>query len=568
MIDFGVMFPDATMPGVDSILPDTAWLAGRADDVAGLIITHAHEDHVGGVARFVSEIGAPVFGSPLTIAICEHKLTEARLRRSADLHVLADGERRRIGPFDVEVLPITHSVPQSLCVVVHTPQGVLVHTGDFKLDKAPVDGRLTDLGRLAGLADGPGVRLLMADSTNADGPGSSASETEIGETFRRLFPTYAGRRLLVACFASHLHRVQQVVDVATAEGRSIFPVGRSMVNNIRIARELGVLTVPEHLVQPIGRLRDFDPGEVCILCTGSQGEERAALALMANGAHNDVHIGDGDVVMLSSHPIPGNERAVFAVVNRLCRLGATVVHDGHEKVHTSGHARRDELAEMHRTVRPEWFVPIEGEYHMLARHAELAVETGLDPSRVLVVTDGAQLKITDDGVAVAGEVPAPGRFVDGTLDDVTPDLLMQRRRLSQAGMVHVTVVVDSAGGLLCPPEISTQGWIDTEAGADLLRELRAELTAAVERPAGKSGGGGKDGKSARAKSGRGKHGRGKHGQQDRRGGPDQDRDGRDASAGKVDVKELRRQVRRTVGRFVGDRTRRRTVVSVSVAVVR
>lgn len=561
VIDFGIMFPDETMPGVNALYPDTEWLSKRAHDVAGLIITHAHEDHIGGVARFASEIGAPVFGSPLTIALAKHKLGEARQAKNSTTHVLADGERRNIGPFDVEVVPITHSVPQSLCVIVHSPQGVLVHTGDFKIDPTPVDGRITDLERLAQLSEKPGVRLLLADSTNADGPGRTPSETEIGATFRRLFPTYAGRRLIVSCFASHLHRVQQVIDVASEQGRRIFPLGRSMENNVRIARELGVLKVPAKLIKPIDQLKNFSAGEICIICTGSQGEKQAALALMANEVHSTVRIKPDDVVMLSSHPIPGNENAVFGVINKLCRLGAEVVHDGHELVHTSGHARRDELTQLHQTVRPEWFVPIEGEFHMLTRHAGLAIEAGMDRSRVLVVTDGAQLRIDDKEVKVAGEIDVPPLMFDGSRNEVSHELLAQRRQIGLAGMVHVTVVVDGAGELVGLPDIATRGWIDLDAGAALLNDLRSEIATTVRQVA--SGDKGFKKKSSGVEHSKPGHKRNKRGEHGRRvrlaklSGPDQ-----------LDVDGLKRQIRRATGRFTGVRTRLNTAVSVSVIVAK
>ncbi|NCG40007.1 MAG: MBL fold metallo-hydrolase, partial [Actinobacteria bacterium] len=285
LIDFGLMFPDATMPGVDVILPDTAWLKTRADDVLGLVITHAHEDHVGGVAHFLREFEAPIYGSSLAIAIANSKIEWDRLSHRTSLHVLADNERLKIGPFDIEVIPITHSVPQSFCVVVHTSEGVIVHTGDFKLDETPVDNRLTNTDRLRELASGPGVRLLMADSTNADSPGHSESESSIGRTFERIFPVYSGKRMIIGCFASHLHRVQQIVDVAISEGRKIFPLGRSMVNNVRIAQQLGILNLSSKDVYSIEDIDQFAPGEICIVCTGSQGEPNAALSLLANNNH-------------------------------------------------------------------------------------------------------------------------------------------------------------------------------------------------------------------------------------------------------------------------------------------
>ncbi len=535
------MFSDSSMPSINGLFPDINWLSSRADDVVGLLVTHGHEDHVGGVARFVAATGAPVFGSPFSMALANQKLKEARLAKTSKTHTLADGERRQIGPFDVEVIPITHSVPQSLCVIIHTPQGVLVHTGDFKIDNRPVDGRQTDLKRLAELSAKPGIRLLMSDSTNADSPGRTPSESEIGDTFRRLFPNYTGRRLIVSCFASHLHRVQQIIDVACEQGRYIFPLGRSMVNNVRIARDLGLLDVPEKRIKPISSLGDFDKGQVCVVCTGSQGEHRAALSQLANGEHESLHIKPGDVVMLSSHPIPGNERSVFGVVNKLSRLGAEVIHDGQEKVHTSGHARRDDLKDLIQTARPEWFVPIEGEFHMLTRHAGLAIEAGIDPSQVVVVTDGARLRIDDDTLKVAGEIDVPPVMFDTANNEVTSQLLAQRVQLSNAGLVHVTVALNKKGEMICPPDITTKGWIDTATNVALLRELKTKIAETVQNATDNTnkpqGGGGKRNRSRKSKP-----------------------------RGRLDPANLKRQIRRTTGRYVGQRTRLNAAIEVTVMV--
>ena len=520
VIDFGVMFPDpAIMPGVQHVLPDMDWLNSRARDIVGLVVTHGHEDHLGGVPHFLRNIEVPLYGSALSMALAEHKVTEARLADRTSFHVIGDGERRRIGPFDVEALPITHSVPQSLCIVLHTPVGALVHTGDFKIDPSPVDGRLTDLERLRGLGD-EGIALLMADSTNADRPGRSASETEIGTTLRRLFGERPDRRLIVSCFASHLHRVQQICDAAISEGRVVVPVGRSMVNNVRIARQLGVLDVPERALFGVEQLDRFNPDEVCIVCTGSQGEPGAALSQIAGGAHSDVTTGADDTVILSSHPIPGNERAVFRMVSRLARQGAEVIHDGHELVHTSGHAQRDELRELHQACRPRWFVPIEGEFHMLARHAGLAREVGMKAKRVLTLTDGAQITLKGNELQVRGGVPAPYHYVDGTLDDPDTEVIDERLALT-AGFVHVTVVLDRKGHLAATPDIASRGWLDATKHADVVEALANEVAASVERAVEKS-----------------------------RANPDPE--------------EIERVIRRAAGRFVGTRTRRRPAISAAV----
>lgn len=459
VVDCGVMFPYPTMPGVDSVLPDFTWLRERADDVDACIITHAHEDHVGGIVPLLRELEVPFYGSRLTLGVAHSKVEEAGLDHRASFHEVADNERRRIGPFDCEFLPITHSVPKSFAVVFHTPQGVVLHTGDFKLDYTPVDHRLTDLARMGALGSDPGVRLLMADSTNADSPGHSESETTVGETLRGLFHDFADKRIVAACFASHLHRVQQIADAAVEFDRIVFPLGRSMVSNVRLAREIGVLDLPERNLLPIEMLDTVPPERACVVCTGSQGEPYAALSLMASGDHRDLHVGPGDLVILSSHPIPGNEFAVFSVIDGLTRRGCEVVHSGHAHVHVTGHAKREELRALQAIVKPEWFVPIEGEYRMLVRHAQLATDLGMPSDHVIVAVDGDQVVLRDDGVRIEGRVPGGYRYVDGIVDDIGEELLTERRALSQEGFVAVVVTVDDAGALVAGPHVETRGWV-------------------------------------------------------------------------------------------------------------
>ena len=520
LIDFGVMFPDSTMPGVDVILPDTSWLKGRRSDIVGLIVTHGHEDHLGGITHLLKEFSLPIFGSQLTMELAKNKVTEAGLEAKTSFHPVADGERFEIGPFDIEVLPITHSVPESLCVILHTDQGVLVHTGDFKLDSAPIDGRTTDLERLEELKRGAGIRVLMADSTNADKPGWSPSESTIGETFSELFPLWADRRLIVSCFASHLHRVQQVCDAAISQGRTIFPVGRSMVNNIRIAQDLGVLDLPHRSVDSIENLRHYDNESVCVICTGSQGERNAALSLLSRSEHPEMTLSDQDVVLLSSHPIPGNELAVHSLIDTLTRLGCEVVHDGHAHVHTTGHAQRDELDHLYEIVSPEWYLPIEGEHRMLVRNAEVAIAAGHAANRCLVASDGDQLTLDETGLWVSGQVPAEYQFVDGLLDDLSPRFLQERRNLGEAGFVHVTVVVGKNNELVGHPDIATLGWLDKDRSVQVLAELEIEIREAVLS----------------------------------------------ALDSKNDKEAIERVIRRKTGKFVGTRTRRRPPISATVII--
>jgi len=520
VIDFGLMFPDDSMPGVDVILPDDGYLRGRRDQIDALIITHGHEDHVGGVPHFLREFEAPLFGSALTMGIASHKVEEAGLSKRTSINVVKDGESRKIGPFQVEFLPITHSVPQSMCVVVHTSQGVLVHTGDFKLDFSPVDDRLTDLTRLGALGSDPGIRLLMADSTNADSPGHSESETSVGETLRRLFPELRGRRIIASCFASHLHRVQQIVDVAIDEGRTVFPLGRSMINNVRIARDLGVLDIPERHLRPIDQVGDHDPAKVCVLCTGSQGEQFAALSLMAKGEHRDIDVGQNDTVIMSSHPIPGNERPVFGVMNALVRRGAEVIHSGQDHVHTTGHAKREELRMIHAVTKPEYFCPIEGEYRMLRRHADLAIDMGLPENRTLVAVDGNQIVLSDKGVKLQKGVPHEYRYVHGNGENLDASVLSERLSLAAGGVVTVVVTVDLVTReIVGGPSVVSLGWATDGELADLVPALEKELARSL-------------------------------------GGALSDK--------RADAAELERVARRAAGRFVSDRTRRRPPIVVLI----
>ncbi len=520
VIDFGLMFPSAVMPGVDVILPDDRYLQDRADRIDGLIITHAHEDHVGGVPYFFARYEAPLYGSALSMAIADHKLSEAGLGHMTSLNPVADGDTVKIGPFEVEFLPITHSVPQSMCIVVHTPQGVVVHTGDFKVDDTPIDNRLTDLRRLGALSEDPGIRLLLADSTNADSPGRSASESSIGETFRRLFPEYHDKRIIASCFASHLHRVQQLADVAIDQGRYVFPLGRSMVNNVRIARELGVLDIPERWIRPIDEVDSHPPEKVCVVCTGSQGEPMAALSLLAKGEQRTFGVGSDDMVLLTSSPIPGNERAVYSMIDALTRRGCEVVHSGMEHVHTSGHAKRDELRTFHNVVSPEWFIPIEGEFRMLRRHADLALDQGMDPDRVILALDGDQISLTDRSVTKKGSLPHQYRYVQGRVESLDDIVLADRMILSKGGFVNISLTVDpDKGRIVSRPAISTRGWITEPHFEELESDLEKAVTEAVTKALDK---------------------------------------------GAVQLQQIEKVVRRTTGKFVADRTGRRPAILAQV----
>ncbi len=360
VLDCGVMFPDPDMPGVDLVLPDFTYLRENAARVEAVVITHGHEDHVGGLAYLLRDLEVPIYGSELSLGLARNRIDEAGLAGRAQYVEVTDGERRSIGPCEVEFIPVTHSVPCSFALAFHTPQGVVLHSGDFKLDLEPVDGRRTDLARIGAISSDEGVALLLSDSTNAEEPGFTYSESTVGATMARVFAASTGRRVVVACFASHIHRVQQVMDAAVASGRKVATLGRSMAKNVDLAQRLGLLDVPAGALVEIEDIDRLRPGDVCVISTGSQGEPMSALSLMATGDNKWFQVTDGDVVVISAHPIPGNEWSVGRVIDELHRRGAEVVHSGSEAVHVSGHARQGELRTLLAVARPKAFVPVHG----------------------------------------------------------------------------------------------------------------------------------------------------------------------------------------------------------------
>ncbi|MGA8295972.1 MAG: ribonuclease J, partial [Acidimicrobiales bacterium] len=406
VIDCGVMFPDPDMPGVDLVLPDFTYLRENAHRIDGIVLTHGHEDHVGGLGFLLRDIETTVYGSRLSLGFARSRLEESNAKGGSELVEVHDGERRKIGVFDVEFIPVTHSVPQGFAIAIHSDQGVILHTGDFKLDLTPVDGRRTDLARIGALADSDGIRLVLADSTNAEEPGFTRSERSVGETFRQIFVEHRQRRVVVACFASHLHRIQQVADAAVANGRHVALLGRSMLRNVALGRELGLLSIPEDALIEVETVEGRDPGSVCVISTGSQGEPMSALSLLAAGENRRLAIQENDVVVLSSHAIPGNEWAVARVIDGLSRRGAWVIHSGVAHVHETGHAKQGELQTLLNVAKPKSFIPVHGEYRHLLRHARLAIEMGVQEREVLLCEDGDAVALSDEGIDFDGEVPA------------------------------------------------------------------------------------------------------------------------------------------------------------------
>src|SRR3954470_24496802 len=405
LLDCGLMFPEVDMPGVDLVLPDFTFLRENVDRIDACLLTHGHEDHVGALSFLLREVSFPIYSSALTLGLARNRIEESGLMDRTSLNALVDGERRQGGPFDFELIPVTHSVPHGFATAFYTSQGVIMHSGDFKLDLTPVDGRLTDLGRIGAIADEHGVRLLLSDSTNAEEAGHTASERSVGRVLQGLFEEHAGKRIVTACFASHLHRIQQIADAAIATGRTIATLGRSMGKNVALAREMGLLFIPDSRLVDIEKIGDRSPGDVCVISTGSQGEPMSALALMAAGENKWLKIGDGDVVILSSHAIPGNEYDVNKVIDGLYRLGAEVIHSGIAPVHVSGHGQQEELKTLLSVARPEYFIPVHGEFRHLTHHARLAMQMGVARANVLLAEDGDVVEITDAGADFVDEVP-------------------------------------------------------------------------------------------------------------------------------------------------------------------
>ncbi|HET7652904.1 MAG TPA: ribonuclease J [Acidimicrobiales bacterium] len=516
LLDCGLMFPDVEMPGIDLVLPDFTYLHDNADRIEGAILTHGHEDHVGALSYLLRDLRFPLYGSALTLAFARGRIEESGLTGRTSFNVVRDNERRRIGPFDVEFIPVTHSVPNGFATAFHTPQGVILHSGDWKLDLNPVDGRRTDLARIGALAEDPGIRLLLSDSTNAEEPGHSASESSIGHTLHDLFRAHEDKRIVVACFASHIHRVQQVVNAALATGRTVATLGRSMGRNVAIAREMGLLTVPDDRLVDIEAVRELDPRRTCVISTGSQGEPLSALALMAAGENKWIQVGEGDLVVLSSHAIPGNEYSVNKVIDGLWRRGAEVVHAGVADVHVTGHAQQGELQTLLAIAHPEYFIPVHGEYRHLFHHARLAIGMGVAEDNVLLCEDGDAVALSDDGLEFADEVPAGYLYVDGIVGDVGHGVLRDRRVIGEEGVVVLVVTVDGrTGQVLSGPEVITRGWVHAAEAEDLLAEARERVAAALDEA---------------------------------------------LAEGVPDIETMKRTARRALGAFVNERTRRRPMI--------
>jgi ribonuclease J len=475
VIDCGVLFPEDNQPGVDLILPDFSSIADRLQDVVAVVLTHGHEDHIGAVPYLLRlRPDLPLVGSQLTLAFVEAKLKEHRI--TPFTLAVREGQVERFGPFECEFVAVNHSIPDALAVAVRTSAGTVLHTGDFKMDQLPLDGRLTDLRAFARLGEA-GVDLFLVDSTNAEVPGFTTSEREIAPVLDSVFGQ-ARRRIIVASFASHVHRVQQVLDAAATHRRKVALVGRSMVRNMGVARDLGYLTVPDGLLVDIKEVDDLPDDRVVLMCTGSQGEPMAALSRMANRDHRVV-VGRDDTVVLASSLIPGNENAVYRVINGLTRLGANVVHAGNARVHVSGHASAGELLYCYNIVRPRNVMPVHGEVRHLVANAELAVKTGVPRERVVVAEDGVVVDLVAGIARVAGAVQCGYVYVDGaSVGEITDADLKDRRILGEEGFISIVVVVDSGSGkVVAGPDIHARGFAEDEAVFDQIKPRIADALA-------------------------------------------------------------------------------------------
>ena len=483
ILDAGLSFPGDDMPGIDLVLPDWVWLRDRADRIDGVVLTHGHEDHIGALPYLLREFSLDVYATPLTLALLRSKLEEHDVVEKARLHPFEAGEEMEVGSFLVRFHRVTHSIPDGVAIGIDTPHGTVLHTGDFRLDPTPIDSKLTDLQGLAEEAR-RGVHLLLSDSTGAERPGTVPSERTVGPVLRDIVGR-AEQLVVTACFASHIHRIQQIADAAIAAGRKVAFLGRSMLRTYEEASALGHLTVPPEVVIDIDKVGNHDPRDVCVISTGSQGEPLSALALMAGREHKHVKLKEGDTVILSSSVIPGNQVAIHRVIDGLFRTGADVYHVGIAPVHVSGHASADELQLMLNLVRPRWFVPVHGERRHLATHAKLARDVGIPDHRIFVCEDGDTLEIGDEEVRRGDRIPSGMILVDGLgIGDVGHEVLRDRRKLAGDGIVVVVVSADAhTGQVLAGPDIITRGFVHDETSEEILEEARKRTLAALEQVA-------------------------------------------------------------------------------------
>lgn len=473
LVDCGLAFPDPDMLGVDLVIPDFTYAVQNADKIKGIFITHGHEDHIGGLAYLLKEMNVPVYSTRLTIGLIEGKLKEHKLLDKAKLNVVNPGDKVNLGCFEVELIHVNHSIPDAVALAIKSPAGVVIQTGDFKIDTTPIDGGVIDLPRLGELGN-EGVLCLLSDSTNAAKPGFTESESKVGETFGTLFAKANGKRLIVATFASNIHRVQQIIDTAEKLGRKVALSGRSLENVVTIAAELGYIKIPDGILVGIDQINRYPSDKMVVVTTGSQGEPMSALYRMAFSEHRKVDIGPNDYVIISATPIPGNEKMVGKVVDELLKQGAEVVYERMYEVHVSGHACQEELKIMMSLTKPKYFIPVHGEQKHLRKHAALASSMGIEPSNIIIADNGKTIEVSEKAIKVAGEVTSGMVFVDGTgVGDVGSVVLRDRTKLAEDGIVIIVLSMDgTTGDVVSGPEVITRGFVYVRESEQMLDQTR------------------------------------------------------------------------------------------------
>lgn len=481
IVDCGLAFPESDMLGVDLVIPDFTYVQRNADKIKGVVVTHGHEDHIGGLAYFLKVVNVPVYATPLTIGLIEGKLREHEMLDACDLRVIHPGDRIELGKFELEAIHVNHSIPDALAFAIRCDAGTIVQTGDFKIDTTPIDGQMIDLARFAEIGK-EGVLCYLADSTNAEKPGYSASERTVGQSFETLFRLAGKRRIIVATFASNIHRVQQIMNEAITNGRKVALSGRSLENVIAVGKELGYLEVPDDLIIPLDEIGNYEPWQLLLVTTGSQGEPMSALSRMAFQDHRKVNISSNDFVIISATPIPGNEKSVSKVVNELMRHGAEVVYEKMYDVHVSGHASQEELKLMLALINPRYFIPVHGEQKHLTKHAMLANQMGMASRDIIIAEIGKTVEVCDGMFHENGVVPAGKVFVDGSgVGDVGQVVIRDRTKLSQDGIITVVLTIDSASGeIIAGPDIVTRGFVYVRESEEIMDEMKHAASDAAE----------------------------------------------------------------------------------------
>ena len=473
LVDCGMSFPDEETPGIDIVIPDFTYVLENKDKIRGLVLTHGHEDHIGAIPYLLKNLNVPIYGTQLTLGLVEGKLKEHNLHNSALLNVVKPGDIIRLGAFSIEFIHVNHSIPDAVAVAVRCPAGLIVQTGDFKIDPTPIDDFVIDMARFAELGK-EGVLALLADSTNAERPGFTASERIVGESFANLFKKAGKHRIIVATFSSNIHRIQQIIDEAVRCGRRVAVSGRSMINVVNVASQLGYLNVKDGVLIDIDTIKNYAPEQLVIITTGSQGEPMSALHRIAAGEHRNVEIVPGDMIIISATPIPGNEKLVGKVINVLIKRGANVVYEKMYDVHVSGHACREELKIMLGVIKPRYFIPVHGEQKHLAKHAALAQAMGIPSDNILMADNGMLVEVGESGIKKAGTVPAGQVFVDGSgVGDVGSVVLRDRKHLAEDGIIIVVATVDSVSGeILSGPDVVSRGFVFVKESGDLIADAQ------------------------------------------------------------------------------------------------